>query len=84
MIVAPSRCASATVCCVASSLWGAQTQSLSRGAAVLVNQSAESIPSANAIELTRSDDAEIWSGLWWRESETAMRAMSVVVLDAGP
>jgi hypothetical protein len=46
-----------------------------------VNQSAQSIPSANAIEPTRSNDAEVRSGLRRGESESAMRAMSVVVLD---
>jgi hypothetical protein len=54
---------------------------VSRGRAVLVNQSAESILPADAIEPARSNDAEVWSGLRRRESESAMRAMSVVVLD---
>jgi hypothetical protein len=63
------------------SVWGAQTRSPSRGRAVFVNQSAESILPADAIEPARGNDAEVWSGLWRRESESAMRAMSVVVLD---
>jgi hypothetical protein len=46
-----------------------------------MNQSAESIAPADAIEPARSNDAEVWSGLRRRESESAMRAMSVVVLD---
>jgi hypothetical protein len=40
-------------------VWGAQTRSSSRGHAVLVNQSAELIPSAHAIEPARSNDAEV-------------------------
>ena len=45
-----------------------------------MNQSPESILPADAIEPARSNDAES-SGLRRRESESAMRAMSVVVLD---
>lgn len=62
-------------------VWGAQTRSPSGGRTVLVNQSAESIPPADAIEPARSNDAEVRSGLRRRESESAMRAMCVVVLD---
>jgi hypothetical protein len=56
-------------------LWGAQTRSPSRRHAVLVNQSAESIPPAHAIDPARSNDAEGWSRLRRRESETAMRSI---------
>ena len=64
-----------------NALWGAQTRSPSRGHAVLVNQSAESILPANVIEPPRNNYAEVRSGLRRHESESAMRAMSVVVLD---
>jgi hypothetical protein len=46
-----------------------------------VNQSGESILPAHAIEPARSNNDEVWSGLRRRESESAMRAMSLVVLD---
>ena len=46
-----------------------------------MNQSAEQIPPADAIEPAWSNHAEAGSGLRRHESESAMRAVSVVVPD---
>ena len=55
----------------------------SRGRAVLVNESTESIAAADLERIRGSGEAESGSRLWRDESQAMMRTMAVVVIDVG-